>query len=282
MQQNEGLRGGGNRGSEREEYLASSSELHAPIAEATHRGVVRVLPVYRAGQRADRVQEDALIDAAVHDRDRLRAKVSEDLADPPPSGHLENITCRIDENTYRSIIDHQRPLKGFLGVASYVNRMIVAGKSASAIGEVVRADGTASHTVTAASFFSYIINTGSMIVDVKHAGENGLVLEIAYCPPGHLLGGVNLSLDEVEHANDKLLRLSVSTGEDLERSILVQFSRLGVVLVPANGRRPDGIRAGDVSSFSIEDTIPFTLTSAELYLIDRNRLTNASRRRRRR
>lgn len=280
QQQNERLRGGGNRRSERGEYLESSSEVHALAAETTGGGVVRVLPVYRAGQMTNRVQEDALIDAAVHDRDRLRATVSEGLADPPSSGHLENITCRIDENTYRSIIDHQRPLKGFLEVASYVNRMIIAGKSA--FGEVVGADGTASHTVTAASLYSYIINTGSMIVDVKHAGTNGLVLEIAYCPPGHLLGGVNLSLDEVEHANDKLLRLSVSTGEDLERGILVQFSRLGVTLVPATGCRFDGIRAGDVPSFSVEDTIPFTLVSAELYLIDRNRLANTSRKQRRR
>ena len=239
-------------------------------ADANDPQIISIQPVYRAGRASNPLQEEAIVAAQVADRDAERRKRDPD--NTIPESHFEAVKCRINSSTFRSIVDPQNPHRDVSNILSYVNLMCVNAK-------ILLEQGGGHHSIekpwppaylTAASFAARIINTGCQITDVTMAGVSGIVVEVAFCATGHLIGGVSMSLAEVERDNDKLTRAALATGEDFERGIITQFARLSVMMTPAHGPRPVAICQNDPRSFAEENVTPLLALGCTIKLIDKN------------
>ena len=237
--------------------------------DASDPPIVSIQPVYRAGRTSNRLQEEAIAAARIADRDAERCR--RDPESTISTSHLEMVKCSIDAPTFRGLVDPQNPHLDVRNILSHVNCMCVASK-------ILCTQGGARPSskpwpvayVTAASFSACVINTGCHITDVTTVGTSGIVVELAFCAPGHLIGGVTMSLAEVEKDNNKLMRAALATGENFERGIITQFARLVVMITPAYGPRPVAIRQHEPRSFSQEDVTPLLVLSCTIKLIDKN------------
>jgi len=252
--------------------MADAGDDHVP-------DTIPVLPTYRPGKLVNKLREEAIIAAQVATRDSARR--SADFQDAPTS-HLQGITCRIDTAVFRATLDPQNPIRSVANAASYVNRLRVNADRPIPANHAIRQGQPStwlSHHVSAADFAAHLTNSGCHIVDVQFPGSNGIMIEVAFCPTGHLVGGVDITLADMKRDNDKMVRSSLGTGEDLERTIIVQFSRFHVMFLPVLGPRPPRIRARDVTSFITEADSPLIVIKCEHVLVDENQKSaNAARR----